>query len=455
MRIRLFLSYLLVIALSLLGVSLLVRQSAQVEVRAFLGRGGLLGAESLVEELENWYTVFASWEGVEAIMPRESGQGNGQESSTHGSGYRRLSSLRLVDADGNLIYDPAASGADRLSAEEMENGIPLIVQGYVAGYLVPLQAEGQAGAQFEERFLERINHASLIAAAISGAASVVLAFLLAYFMLRPVNALVQATEKLADGDLSTRVKIIKPEELARLGETFNQMADALEESAKRRKALTADIAHELRTPLAVQRAHLEALMDGVFPMTEDSIATVLEQNRLLNRLVEDLRVITLTDSGELKLHLAPQNMFALVSNAVDQFSAGARERNIEIIPVLENNHNVLADAERIQQILHNLLQNGLRYTPEGGTLYINLTYDDNTAILTLRDTGDGIPEEALPYIFDRFYRAERSRSKAAGGTGLGLSIARNLAEAHQGSLRAANHTDGGAVFTLTLPLYQD
>lgn len=454
MRVRLLLSYLLIIAISLLGVSLFVRQSAQDEVQTFLGRGGLLGAESLVEDLEAWYAATGSWDGAEAIMPSESGPGggSGQEGSEHISGYRRLTALRLVDAEGNMIYNPNSSGSSELVADDMAYGLPLMSGDEVVGYLLPQPGEGEAGAQFEERFLEHINSASLIAAAISGAASIVLAVLLAYFMLRPVNSLVQATEELARGDLSTRVEITKPEELARLGETFNQMADALEESDKRRKALTADIAHELRTPLAVQRAHLEALLDGVFPMTEENIATVLEQNQLLNHLVEDLRVITLTDSGELTLTLRPLNLKDLVTTTVEQFAAGTREKQIEIITSLENSHTVLADGERVQQILHNLLQNGVRYAPEGGKLFVNLFYDEASAVLELRDTGEGIAEEVLPYIFDRFYRAERSRSKVAGGTGLGLAIARSLAEAHHGSLIAANHPDGGAVFTLTLPL---
>ena len=453
MRVRLLLSYLLVITLSLLGVSLLVRQSAQDEVQAFLGRGGLIGAESLVEDLEAWYADNGSWEGAEALMPQGTGPGGGQGNSNDRLfGYGRLATLRLADAEGNLIYSPVSSDSNAAQMDYRSYGIELVVDGDVVGYLLLQPGDEQMGAQFEEQFLDRINSASLIAAAISGVASVVLAVLLAYFMLRPVHTLMAATGKLADGDLSARVEIEKPEELARLGDRFNQMADALEESDNSRKALSADIAHELRTPLAVQRAHLEALLDGVFPMTAENIATVLEQNQLLNRLVEDLRVITLTDAGELKLTLRPLNLKDLVINTVGQFTAGAQEKNIEIITSLENSRMVLADGERVQQILHNLLQNGVRYTPEGGKLCLDLRYDEKNAVLTVRDTGDGIAEDVLPYIFDRFYRAERSRSKAVGGTGLGLAIARNLAEAHQGSLTAANHPKGGAVFTLTLPL---
>ena len=455
MRIRLFLGFLLVISLSLAGVALIVRQSAQDEIQTFLGRGGLIGAESLVEDLEGWYEENGGWEGVEAVMPRGYSAGGGQEEGEHMSGFRKLATLRIADAERKLIYDPINVDAIGLFIDDTTYSIPLVVGDETIGFLLS-QEEGyeQESVQFEERFLERINRASLIAAAISGSAALILAVLLSYFLLKPVKVLVEATEKLASGDLTYRVEIEKPEELARLGRTFNQMAHSLEDAARIRKDLSADIAHELRTPLAVQRAHLEALIDGVFPATEENIITMLEQNQLLNRLVEDLRIITLTDSGELELNLHPLDLSALAASAVEHFSARAREKRIDIHLELGDCGMILADAERIQQILHNLLQNGIRYTPDKGKLILNLTCDESYAVLTLLDTGPGIPEEALPYIFDRFYRAERSRSKEGGGTGLGLAIARNLAEAHNGSLAASNHPAGGAVFTLKLPLFQ-
>ena len=460
MRIRIILSFLLVISISLLGVSILVRQNAQHEVQTFLGRGGLIGAESLVDDLEAWYRVNQSWAGAEALMPANDHDASGGAGAGGGSGpggpqqgQRRLNTIRLADAEGIIIYDPVnAANIGTASANDAAS-IALTQDGVVVGYLLPQEdSYAQENALFEARFLERINRASLIAAMISGAAALVLALLLAYFLTKPVNQLVEATEGVARGNLSYRVDIDKPKEFARLGGTFNRMAQELQEAEKRRKNLTSDIAHELRTPLAVQRAHLEAMADGVFPLTKENLLAVQDQNHLLNRLVEDLRLLTLADAGQLELDMQLVDMYQVISDVIEQFGAKAREKKIVIEKDLQHCPMVRADAQRIQQIIQNLLQNGVRYTPEGGTLFIQLMYQGGKVICSVRDTGEGIPDAALPYIFDRFYRAERSRTKVAGGTGLGLAIARNLAEVHHGSLSAKNHPEGGAEFVLTLPV---
>jgi len=236
LRIRLFLGFLLVISLSLAGVALIVRQSAQYEVQTFLGRGGLIGAESLVEDLEGWYEENGGWEGVEVVMPRGYSAGGGPEEGEHMSGFRKLATLRIADAERKLIYDPINADAIGLFIDDTTYSIPLVVGDETIGFLLS-QEEGyeQESVQFEERFLERINRASLIAAAISGSAALILAVLLSYFLLKPVKVLVEATEKLASGDLTYRVEIEKPEELARLGKTFNQMAHSLEDAARIRK----------------------------------------------------------------------------------------------------------------------------------------------------------------------------------------------------------------------------
>ena len=458
MRIRLIVSFLLVIFLSLLGVSLLVRQNAQQEVQTFLGRGGLIGAESLALELEEWYQTYGSWNGAEVLMPHnEAGAGEGGTGGAGSGGtqqgQRRLIQIRLADANGSILYDPLDVDAIGSSIAMDTSSIPLTVDGRIVGYLLPQEdSYAQENAQFEERFLERINAASLAAAAISGSVALVLALLLAYFLIQPVNLLIGATEKIAHGDLSYRVAIRKPKELARLGATFNAMAAELEQADRRRKNLTSDIAHELRTPLAVQQAHLEALADGVFALSKENLDPIQEQNNLLTRLVEDLRLITLADAGELQLDLQPVDMRALVSGVVEQFSAKAKEKQIAIQTDLQDCQTVQADPQRLQQILHNLLQNGVRYTPEKGEIMIRVACSQHDLTCSMRDSGPGIPEASLPFIFDRFYRAERARTKADGGTGLGLAIARNLAQAHGGSLTARNHPQGGAEFILTLPL---
>jgi signal transduction histidine kinase len=260
------------------------------------------------------------------------------------------------------------------------------------------------------------------------------------------------------------VQVRGRDELSTLARTFNEMAGSLQRSEEARRAMTADIAHELRNPLAVQRANLEALQDGIYPLTAENLEPILAQNQLLTRLVEDLRTLALAEAGQLHLECVPTDLADLVQRVVERFSAQANLRGVVLetgresgATPPENPPRLIVDPGRVEQILGNLLSNALRYTPEGGSIKIGLSPlpangQPQAVLLTVQDSGPGIPQEALPHLFERFYRVDRSRSRLEGGTGLGLAIARQLAEAHGGDLKAANHPQGGAVFTLTLPL---
>ena len=279
-----------------------------------------------------------------------------------------------------------------------------------------------------------------------------LALLLSNRLLRPVQDLTHAAGKMAGGDLSQRVQVQGRDELGQLGESFNQMAISLQKAEQNRRSMTADIAHELRTPIAVQRAHLEALQDGIYPLSVENLQPILEQTELLTRLVDDLRTLALADSGELRLERAPTDLSALTRRLVDRFRPEAENRGIELSSAdIENQPIQSLDSVRIEQILNNLLSNALRHTPRGGVVSLALISKDGFAELCVKDSGPGIPPESLPRLFERFYRADPSRSRERGGTGLGLAIARQLALLHNGDLTAANRPEGGAAFTLKLP----
>lgn len=217
--------------------------------------------------------------------------------------------------------------------------------------------------------------------------------------------------------------------------------------------MTADIAHELRTPLAVQRATVEAMMDGVYPMDEKSLKPVMEQNVLLSHLVDDLRTLALADAGELRLEKVNMNVAKLVESVIHRFESQASRQmvnlNYTLAPDLPRVH---ADPIRVEQIMTNLIGNALRFTPENGRIDLNVEMSGQTIEIRIKDSGPGIPEESLPYIFDRFYRVDKSRSRGEGGSGLGLAIARHLAHAHNGDITARNHPSGGAEFSLSLPI---
>ena len=230
------------------------------------------------------------------------------------------------------------------------------------------------------------------------------------------------------------------------------MATSLQDVEKQRRAMTADIAHELRTPLAVQQANLEALQDGIYPLTQDAITPIIEQNKLLTRLVDDLRTIAMADSGELSLNLRPVDLNLLTQTIIQRFETTLAAANIKVRLVSQENAALVsADPERIEQILHNLLQNAQRYSKPNTSITVSIVDEQGNIKLSIRDQGPGIPEEYIDKVFERFYRVDKSRGREHGGTGLGLAIARKLAEVHNGTLTAENHPDGGAIFTLSLP----
>jgi signal transduction histidine kinase len=242
------------------------------------------------------------------------------------------------------------------------------------------------------------------------------------------------------------------DELAALAKTFNQMATSLEHAQESRRSMTTDIAHELRTPLAVQRANLEALQDGVYPLIMESLEPILEQNHLLTQLVEDLRTLAQTDYDELSLEIHAYDPIPLLNQIISHYQPQADAQNIKLAYIFPNScQSVFIDARRITQVMNNLMQNALQHTPEGGTIYLTLECQESSINISLRDTGPGIPQDELPYIFNRFYRGVQSRAQNQGGRGIGLTIARRLVEAHGGTLTAENHPAGGAIFIIVLP----
>jgi signal transduction histidine kinase len=455
MRIRFFLAFALVALVSILSLVLLVRLTTQREVTAFMFRGGMSGTMDLVAALEGYYQENEGWKGVEALFNTPGGHGRmGQGYGRQGMGGMMNQRLILAGAGGELIFDtdnPDASGY--LEEGQLRSSIELINGNRTIGYLLP---EGgvafQAGDQ--TALTQRLDNAARMAALIAGGVSLLLSILLAYTLLRPVRDLTAAVQSLASGQLSHRVKVRGDDELATLGKAFNQMVESLQKGEQSRQDMTADIAHELRTPLAVQRAHLEAIQDGIYPLTLEALEPVLEQNQTLARLVEDLRTLALADAGQLKLVRSRQDLSEVAAHVVERFQpqANARKVGLFLEPSPETLPEVWVDITRIEQVITNLLTNALRYTPEEGRIILKLDHQPGAILLTIRDNGPGIPSEALPHLFERFYRAGHSRSREEGGTGIGLAIARQLAEAHGGRLEGANDPNGGALFSLWLPI---
>jgi len=309
--------------------------------------------------------------------------------------------------------------------------------------------------EWEHAKRERINVVNY-SYIFTGLLGVLLAFILSlYFSSRfshPLSELTSATRGIAAGDYGKRVEVKGSDELEELGAAFNSLADSLERNERSRRNMIADISHELRSPLAVQQGYLEALQDGVLHLDQEALEALLRNNALLSRLVEDLRQLALLDAGQLELNLAEVDAAGALRDMAALFRQGAQGTGVDIAVEAEPGlPAVTADQARLLQVLGNLLRNALQYTPRGGKVTLKAARSEDGVLFSVVDTGPGIAAEDLPFVFDRFYRADRSRGRDTGGSGLGLAIARELVEAQGGSIRAESEPGRGTVISFTLP----
>jgi signal transduction histidine kinase len=272
---------------------------------------------------------------------------------------------------------------------------------------------------------------------------------------RPLADVVSATEAVAEGDLSVRVPAQGHGDFDRLARVFNHMLEELERADRQRRSLTADVAHELRTPLQIIQGNLEGVLDDVYEPTDEHISATLEETQLLARLVDDLRTLSLAESGQLSLVREPVDVAELLADVQTSFSGQANAAGIELGVAIDGDSDALTisgDVGRLTQVLSNLVANALRHTPPGGTITLAAQAVDRGVRIVVRDTGEGIPPQDLPAVFDRFWRGDRSRSHASGaGSGLGLAIVGQLVLAHGGQVRVESQVGEGTTFIIELP----
>lgn len=451
LKTKLILAFSFVAIISIASIVIYANLDSSRRAEDYVARGGMYGLNNLVLRLEKYYQSTGSWDGISHAVSM------GQMMVNRGNSRGESNRLALVDKRLQVVWSSIADKGigGQLTSGDVKNAIALKdTSGNITGYLVVENASNVTINDINP-LLNQLRGIFLIAGLIAAAAAVGMAVLISNQLLKPVKELTDASAKLSAGDLSTRVEVDGSDELAVMGKTFNQMAISLETTEERKKAFTADIAHELRTPLAVQKAQLEAMMDGVIPLDKENLATVAAQSDFLSRMVEDLRLLAMADAGELKLEYQETQIDDLVQRIIDQFKGQAQKVGSEIIYTVNQGAKgikVDTDPDRLTQIIHNLIGNALRYGKKGGVVEANLRRESDQVLLTIHDDGQGIPEDALPHLFERFYRHEKARSRNTGGTGLGLAISKKLALLLGGDLNAENHPQGGGIFTLVLPL---
>jgi signal transduction histidine kinase len=356
-----------------------------------------------------------------------------------------------VDQNGLIVISPnPLQRGQRVSPGELERGLPITLDGVTIGTVLTIGPPGRDPA--EDRYLARTDQALAVAALGAVLVALALGLLLARLITRPLRDLTSATRAIAAGELRQEVPVRSRDELGVLAQQFNQMSADLHRATELRRRLTADIAHDLRTPLAVLSGYLEAMRDEALRPTPARFSAMYDETRILLRLVEDLHTLSLADADELVLKRQPVHPQELLGRVAQTYADAAAQAGVELsLEPDQGAPTLLADAEQLARAIGNLVSNALRYTPPGGKVTLEAARARGGAMLVVCDTGEGIAAEHLPNIFERFYRVDDSRSQATGGSGLGLAIVRSIVTAHGGSVAVSSAPGQGTRFAITLP----
>lgn len=285
------------------------------------------------------------------------------------------------------------------------------------------------------------------------AVAMILTFFVSHRILSRVESLSRVSRMAAHRDFSGRAEVTSRDEVGELARTFNSMLDELSITEELRRNLVADVAHELRTPVTNIRGYVEGIADGVILPDNATLDSIHGETLLLARLIEDLQDLALAESGQMQLRFRPCDLDGLVRSASGSMQPSAQAKGVELTVLESANFQIDADPQRLSQVLRNLLVNALTHTPAGGRILIKAQQQNGQALVSVKDTGPGIPAGDLRYVFDRFYRVDKSRSRSTGGVGLGLTIARRLIEAHHGTIEVFSPQGQGAEFVITLPVH--
>ncbi len=443
---RLTTAFLLVALVGVAVVAILANRATTNGFNRFLMTGESATWTILQAQLGELYAQTGDWRGAGASLAAVAGSG-------HGAGGVQLT---LVGADGSVI---ATAGARRGNMGQGQGpepaAFPIIARGEEVATLL-VSAPGMGGGRAGEMFLAEVNRAIWLGGAAAVLLAIALGAWLAYRLTRPLRELTAAAKGVAAGRLEQAVDIHDEGELGQLAAEFNHMAGSLATAEQQRRQLLADVAHELRTPLSVLRGQLEAMLDGVFPLTADNLAVAHEETVLLGRLVDDLRTLSLAEAGKLPLTRQAIAPAGALERAAAAFAPLYEAEGVALVadpagalPAVD------ADGERLQQVFSNLLANALYYAPQGQAapvVRLSAAREGNTVRFTVADNGPGLSPEAQAHVFDRFWRGERSRNRAEGGSGLGLAISRAIVEAHGGRIRVESGTGMGTAFHLALPI---
>ena len=380
------------------------------------------------------------------------GQGGNQTQQVTQAGPRTFG---LADASGVVLVglEELYPTGSQLTVQQLESGVPILYEGQQVGTLLSSRSISYSG--LEQTFLNQVNQGLIWILLAAVLVVSLLSLLVSRNFTRPIKSLTAASHNLAEGKRTQLVEVRSSDELGELGKSFNRMSQEIENSERLRKQMTADIAHDLRTPLTVIGGYVEAARDGALDLTPERLDVLgLEINRL-NRLVSDLRTLSQSDSGELIISREAVDPAGLLTKIRDVFRLQAEQKGIRLeVGTAEGLPALNGDEGRLMQVLENLVANAIRHTPAGGQIGLSVSpATDSTALLfKVADNGEGIPAEELPLIFERFHRVDKSRHADSNQSGLGLAIARAIVEAHGGKIWAESTPGVGTSISFEIPI---
>lgn len=447
LSVKLTLAFLLVGLTGAVLVALFIRRSTQREFARLVVDQN---QQVLVNMLTRHYQATGSWEGIETVFrPGEPGALT-ERPDTPWDSRRNL--FVITDAEGRVVFggNSRYTGKD-LSPANLKKGVPLKAGDSTIGWLIfaPALDRWEAGT-LEGDFLVSVNRATYISAIVATGVALILGGILAYTLTRSLRELTAATKELAQGKLGSQVKVRSRDELGDLAASFNLMSSELEHSNQLRRKMTADIAHDLRTPLSVMMGYSEALSDGKLEANPEIFRVMHTEALHLSHLVDDLKTLSLADARELPLNPQTVSPGDLLIRAENSYQVQAENKGISIqVEIQPDLPDIKVDEERMAQVLGNLVSNALRYTQAGGEIQLKASQFAGKVILSIADNGAGIAPEDLPFIFERSFRGDKAREQGDGETGLGLAIAKSLVEAQGGGLAVESRLGEGTRFTIS------
>jgi len=447
---RLTLAFVLIVILAVSALSVAVGWATRTSFHGYLNQVGGRRQEAWAEIFAIYYYHYGDWVGVQGLFaaPWRGGRGQGVT-----RGLMPSERVILADAGGVIVADSQGTRlGEKMSPQEETAEAAIFVNGQKAGTLLVTAVAPPGVITQEDRFTRSVIQAIIIAGLVVLILAGLVGRFMAYRIARPLHKLTAAVQKLAAGGWQQRISLNGDEEVQKLVAAFNEMAAELEKYEELRRNMVADVAHELRTPLTVLRGQLESLQAGSLEASPEVIMSLHDEILRLSRLVHDLQELSLAEAKRLPLHRESFDLVEAVQKVLAFFQVEAEAGSINLTLDAEGpGVKVEGDRDRIAQVLINLLGNAFRYTPPGGRVAVTLREEQDQVVVSVDDSGPGIAAADLPYVFERFYRTGKSRSRAEGGTGLGLAIAKGFVEAHGGKIWAESRPGEGSRFIFTIP----